>query len=465
MPNKTAKKVLIIGLDCGDPVLMFDKYFDRLPNIKRLAQSGCFGPMESCMPPITVPAWSCMASSKDPGQLGVYGFRNRADWSYDKLDFATSLHIREPRIWNLLDRVGKKSFVLGVPGTFPPSPVNGGMVCADLMTPSADSNYTYPASLKKEIGDQFGEFIIDVKGYRTDRKDWLLEKVYQMSRQRFAVARHFMQKAEWDLFWVVDMGVDRMHHGFWQYMDPMHHRYEKGNPYENAIGDFYQFLDGEIGETLKLVDLDTTSVWIVSDHGAKCMVGGVCFNDWLIRKGYLKLTSMPEKTTKFSDVTIDWSGTKAWGEGGYYGRCFFNVQGREANGQIAQKDYEEFTRNLVKELESMVDHKGKPMGTKAYRPSHLYKAVKGTPPDLVVLFGNLSWRSVGTVGNPSFFTFENDTGPDDANHNTHGIFVAGGAGINGRRGRREITLYDFAPTVLTQMGLPVPPDMIGKNIL
>jgi len=79
---------------------------------------------------------------------------------------------------------------------------------------------------------------------------------------------------------------------------------------------------------------------------------------------------------------------------------------------------------------------------------------------LVVLFGNLSWRSVGSVGNPSIYTFENDTGPDDANHNTHGIFVAVGAG-GGSAGRREISIYDFAPTVLSQLGLPVPHDMIG----
>lgn len=465
MANKKVEKVLVIGLDCADPVLMFDRYLDRLPNIRRLAEAGAFGPMESCMPPITVPAWSCMASSKDPGQLGVYGFRNRADWSYDKLDFATSLHIKEPRLWDILGKAGKKSFLLGVPGTFPPSPVNGGMVCADLMTPSADSNYTYPASLKNEIANQFGEFIIDVKGYRTDKKDWLLEKVYQMSEQRFDVARYFMRRADWDLFWMVDMGTDRMHHGFWQFMDPAHHRYRKGNPQENAIADFYRFLDGQIGETLKLVDLETTAVWIVSDHGAKCMVGGICFNDWLIQNGYLALTTRPNGVTRFSDVTIDWSKTTAWGEGGYYGRCFFNVRGREPQGQIPPEEYDAFAARLIEQLEAMTDPEGRPLGTRAFRPDRLYHAVKATPPDLVVLFGNLSWRSVGSVGNPSIYTFENDTGPDDANHDTHGIFVCAGAGVNGIRGRRAITLYDFAPTVLAQMGLAAPGDMIGKNVL
>ena len=456
------EKVLVIGLDCADPVLVFDRFIDRLPNIKKLTQRGAFGPMQSSMPPITVPAWSCMASSKDPGQLGVYGFRNRADWSYEKLTIAMSGAIKEPRIWDILSSAGKKSFVLGVPGTFPPTPINGWMVGC-FLTPSIESHYTYPVDFKNDIAKNFGEYLIDAKGYRTEEKEWLLQQIYDMSKQRFAVASHYMKKCDWDFFWLVDMGVDRIHHGFWQFMDPSHHRYVKGGKYEHAIADYYQFLDGEIGKLLEQVDLDKTAVWIVSDHGAKCMTGGVCFNDWLIKEGYMTLKNMPTSPTKFANVQIDWSKTRAWGEGGYYGRCFFNVQGREPMGQVSKAEYNDFAEELVSKLEKMVDHEGKPMGTKVYRPEKIYHKVKGTPPDLIVLFGNLSWRSVGTVGNPSVYTFENDTGPDDANHNTHGIFVCSAPNVP--VGRREITLYDFAPTILTQMGLPVPQDMIGKSFL
>ena len=34
------------------------------------------------IPPITVPAWMCMCTSQDPGSLGVYGFRNRTNYTY-----------------------------------------------------------------------------------------------------------------------------------------------------------------------------------------------------------------------------------------------------------------------------------------------------------------------------------------------------------------------------------------------
>jgi predicted AlkP superfamily phosphohydrolase/phosphomutase len=462
MANSKVEKVLVIGLDCCDPVLTFDRYLDDLPTFKSLTQNGAFGVMQSIIPPITVPAWSCMASSKDPGQLGVYGFRNRADWSYDKLSIAMSNAIREPRLWDILSKVGKKSFMLGVPGTFPPQPVNGWMVGC-FLTPSVDSNYTYPPELKSDIAKNFGEYMIDAKGYRTNDKHGLLKQIYDMGQQRFAVAGHYMKQCDWDLFWLVDMGMDRIHHGFWQFMDPAHHRYEKGNEFEFAIRDYYRFLDGKIAELLSQVDRSKTAVWIVSDHGAKCMKGGVCFNDWLIREGYLTLKNPLKGPTRFADANIDWSKTKAWGEGGYYGRCFFNVHGREPNGIVPQGEVDALARELIGKLQALVDHQGKPMGTKVYRPRDVYKAVTGTPPDLIVMFGDLDWRSVGSVGNPSIYTFENDTGPDDANHNINGMFVANGPGIDA--GRKQISIFDLAPSVLTQMGVPVPADMIGKSLV
>src|SRR3972149_6179943 len=108
---KTIEKVAVIGLDCAEPSLMFDRWIDHLPNIRRLMAAGTYGNLTSCMPPITVPAWSCMASSKDPGTLGIYGFRNRADYSYDTLSIATSKAVKEPRIWGILTEQGKSSII------------------------------------------------------------------------------------------------------------------------------------------------------------------------------------------------------------------------------------------------------------------------------------------------------------------------------------------------------------------
>jgi len=183
---------------------MFEQWVDHLPNIRRLMSSGTYGELTSSMPPITVPAWSCMASSKDPGTLGIYGFRNRKDHSYDKLMIATSLAVREPRIWDILGEQGKQSIVVGVPGTYPITrPVAGCMITSFLTPNTTDPNITWtsPPGLRNEINELVGEYMVDVPGFRTDNKKWLLEQIYLMSERRFTVIRHLLKIKPWDLFY------------------------------------------------------------------------------------------------------------------------------------------------------------------------------------------------------------------------------------------------------------------------
>ena len=170
------RKVLVIGLDCATPQLVFDRWRGDLPNLDRLMSHGVFGELESCIPAITVPAWSVMTSSKDPGTLGIYGFRNRADYSYDKMSIAMGDAVKVDRVWDVVGKSGKRVNVVGVPGTYPPRPVNGNLVSC-FLTPSTKSNYTHPASLKEEIAKWVGEYYVDVPQFRTDDKDFLLKQI------------------------------------------------------------------------------------------------------------------------------------------------------------------------------------------------------------------------------------------------------------------------------------------------
>jgi len=103
-------KICILGLDCAAPEVIFGD--ERLVNIRRLMDTGVYGRLQSVIPPITVPAWMCMSTSQDPGSLGVYGFRNRSDHSYDKLAFANSTSIKALAMWDQLAREGKKAVFL-----------------------------------------------------------------------------------------------------------------------------------------------------------------------------------------------------------------------------------------------------------------------------------------------------------------------------------------------------------------
>jgi predicted AlkP superfamily phosphohydrolase/phosphomutase len=257
-----------------------------------------------------------------------------------------------------------------------------------------------------------------------------------------------------------------MHHGFWKYMDPGHPKYEPGSKFENAIFDYYKYIDDRIAELLSVVD-EQTVVLIVSDHGARATKGGFCINEWLRREGYLALTEQPAEPVPIGKAKIDWPKTIAWGEGGYYSRLFLNVRGREPQGSIEPDQYERVRSRLITELEATRDENGELIGTRVFRPQDIYSEVRGVAPDLIVYFGNLAWRSIGSIGLGIIHAFENDMGPDDANHAEDGIFIMCDPGRQpGETRRREgLAITDIAPTVLKLLGLAVPADMEGKALL
>ncbi len=457
-----ATRVCVIGLDCAPPELVLDRWVGDLPNLRRLMASGLYGPLASTIPPITVPAWMSMFTGKDPGTLGIYGFRNRADHSYDKLGFASSRMVREEAVWDVIARHGKRSILVGVPLTYPPKPING-LLVGDFLSPSTDADYTFPASLKDEIREAVGDYIIDVRDFRTHDKERLLGEIRAMADRRFELVKHLATKHEWDLLVAVEMGPDRIQHGFWRYMDPEHPAYDPASPFVNAIHDHYVQLDAHIGDLLALLPPDT-AVLVVSDHGAKRMDGGICLNEWLIQQGWLTLKEAPSGVTRFGPDLVDWSRTRAWGDGGYYGRIFLNVEGREPQGVIPQGDYEDARTWLVEQLQALGDEGGAPIGTRVYRPEEVYQAVNGVAPDLIAYFGDLCWRSVGSVGHGSVWTRENDTGPDDANHAQQGIAILTGLGGPAGVLTEEMSIYDIAPTILGAFGIDTPAGMGRRSV-
>jgi predicted AlkP superfamily phosphohydrolase/phosphomutase len=336
----------------------------------------------------------------------------------------------------------------------------------DFLTPSIASNYTHPPQLKDEIAGlpDVHPYEFDVSDFRTPDKGKIRDALVRMTDKRFALARHLLTSRPWDFFMMVEMGTDRVHHAFWQYMDPAHHRYEPGNPYESVIADYYELVDRRVGELLDVIP-DDAYVIVVSDHGAQCMEGGVAINEWLIQKGYLVLQEPVAHAMRLEAAKIDWSRSIAWGAGGYYGRLFLNVKDREPQGAVAPGDYEATRDRLIAELEALGDHQGRPLGTRVFKPEQLYRNLRGeAPPDLFVYFGNLRWRSVGTIGTGEIHTFENDTGPDDANHAQDGLVIVTGPEIAPHGPVQGLQLMDITPTVLRLFGLPIPDDLQGRAI-
>jgi predicted AlkP superfamily phosphohydrolase/phosphomutase len=458
-------RVAVIGLDCATPQLLFDSLADEIPTINSLIDRGMHGELESITPPITVPAWACSMTGKTPGQLGIYGFRNRKDTSYEGLSLATSASVREPAVWDVLGKAGRRSLLIGVPPGYPPRPVQGWRVSCFLTPPSA-AEFTYPVELGAEIREELGEdpYIFDIPNFREKGEEFVLRQVYAMTERRFRVARRLATTKPWDFFMLVEMGPDRLHHVFWQHFDPSHPKYRAGNPFETAFQDYYRYLDKELASLLESLPEDAV-VMVMSDHGARMMAGGVCFNDWLAKEGYLRFRDAVTEPTPIAQAPIDWSRTVAWGDGGYYGRLFLNVKGREPNGVVEPARYEEVRDELAGRLEAMPGPDGESLGTRVFKPQDVYPEVRGVAPDLIVYFGDLEWRSVGRISGGEIFTYENDTGPDGANHDRTGVFVMAGAPGQPTGRRDGLNLIDVGPSILSLYGLPAPEGSEGRSFL
>jgi len=455
------RKLMIMGLDSAPPELVLDKFRDELPNIRGLMERGVCARMRSSDPPITIPAWMVMVTSKNPGSLGLYGFRHRKGYSYTDGWIANSLSVKAEKIWDVLARAGMRVCVVGVPPSYPPTRVNGELISC-FITPDANREYTHPPELKREIESLVGPYPFDVE-FRTDQRDQLLKDLHQMTDTHFRVIEHLMTTRPWDFFMFVDIGLDRMHHAFWKYFDKEHPKHEPGNQYENAMLDYYKRLDDHVGRLLKRIDDDTVVV-VVSDHGVKGMRGAFCVNEWLIREGYLVLKERPQSVVELEKAAVDWSRTKAWAWGGYYARVFFNVKGREPQGIIEPADFEDERDKLARRLEQITDPSGRRMETRAYKPETLYPVSIGDRPDLMVYFDDLYWRSAGTLGHSDIYLSENDTGPDDAVHSQHGTFILHDRQLKQRGQIADIDILDIAPTLLERMGIPIPSSMEGKPI-
>lgn len=454
--------MLVIGLDCASPKLVFEEFKEDLPNLSKLINNGLYGNLRSSMPPITVPAWMVMFTGKKPGKLGLYGFRHRKSNSYTDIWIASPKSIQEPKVWDILGKTGRKSCLFAVPPSYPPPIVNGWSVGC-FLTPSSKSNYTYPPELKQELEKDFGPYIPDID-YRSGDRENIHEQLYTMLNNHIKMIKRLIKEKPWDFFVFVDIGVDRVHHAFWRYYDETHHMHEPNSKYEHVIRDYYKAMDKYIGEILELID-DNTYVLVASDHGVKAMRGAFCINEWLIKEKYLVMKKMPEQQVRLSEAEVDWSKTKAWAWGGYYSRVFLNIKGREEKGVIKAENYGKELEKLKKKLLNLKDNNGKKMNNIVFKPEEYYGNPKGDYPDLMVIFDDLYWRAAGTIGHNTIHLLENDLGSDDAMHDWDGMFILYDPKKELPIGQTDARIEDIAPTILNLFDVQLPEGLDGKVIM
>jgi predicted AlkP superfamily phosphohydrolase/phosphomutase len=458
-------RVVVIGLDSVSPELAFDAHAARMPFLSAMRARGVFGPLRSTDPPITVPAWVSMTTGLGPGQLGIYGFRQRRPGAYG-LELVSPADLRHPRIWDLAAAAGLASAVVSVPLTFPPPAAPGLCATSCFLTPDAASPWASPPELVPELEARFGPYLVDVEARRGGDPARLLADCAALTRQHFAILRHLVATRAPAFAMLVDLGPDRLHHGLLRAALPSHPRHDPGSPLARAAADYYALLDAEIAATAALAGPDALVI-VASDHGVQPLRGSVCVNEWLIREGYLRLLEAPSKPTPLAACRVDWRRTRAFAEGGYHARVFLNLAGREPQGIVPADRVDAELAELAARARALRGPDGEPLATRAATPAQLYGPGRaaGLPPDLTIYWDALRLRSAGTVGHGALFLAGSDGGPDDANHDFDGIFVAAGDGLAGRGRIDGLRVEDVFATALAALGLQTPAGVVGRSIL
>jgi len=464
--NKMAK-VFVLGIDGAPPQLVFDKWIDELPNLKKLMDNGAFGRIESTIPPSTCIAWNSFFSGRDASDFGVYSYTKRNDFSYSPSQLISSHDIKTDMVWDVLTETGKKSYVIGVPITYPVKAINGAMVTG-FMTPEFNDKSVHPPELREEIKSLLAkDYMFDVSvglaSYKKIDLDVLLEKVYEMTRQQFMVLRHLIERGDWDFATLVLIGSDRLQHTLWAHIDETHRNYKESD-HRNSLKDYFIYIDKELGKIIELLDDDTTVI-VSSDHGMDKMNFRFNLNDWLIKEGYLVLKEPVDAPVRFSPDLIDWKKTRAYSSGAYFGRIQINLEGREPEGIVAAGDYDSLQQELAQKIMGIKGDQNQEMDNKVYLTRDIYSGKYAKyAPDMIVYLDNLLTGTSADIGNPSLYSTETQVGKDDAGHAPIGMFVISGANVSKSGDLGTVDIYDVAPTIFSILNVDIPNTLKGKKI-
>lgn len=286
-------KVLIIGIDGGDPDLIFNRFGNRLRNINSLADGGRSGVLLSTIPPATIPAWNSFYTGLDPGGHGMFDFTSEPDYNYH-INFINSRYRRIPAFWNMAGPRGRKCAVLNFPSCYPPENINGVMISGfDCPLPSGgDRSFIHPPKLYDEILTRFGPYRIS--GFdQVSIQDCTLEQAFRdllsTAEYKGNVAEWLLKRQEWDIFMVHFGEVDAACHHFWRHFDPGSPRRtgDEDQRLASVIPDVYGKVDEQVGRLIDAVD-DKWAVILLSDHGFTG-TGTVVFhiNNFLHESGFL----------------------------------------------------------------------------------------------------------------------------------------------------------------------------------
>lgn len=502
-----APRFTIIGLDSADLALVTAWARDgTLPNFARLLNRALWGPVDAPKGFEAGAVWPSFLTGTPPAIHGYYGAGNL---KFDPNNYTDRLITPETfgarTLGEALSDQSLRVALIDPPGVFVRPGVNGLQIidwCThdDLVPGHHDAHpdgrtRTDPPELAAEIEARFGgdpAGLCDKLKLRSEAdfrrfRDRLIERV----RLKLAMTRHVMAKERWDLLLTVFTEAHCIGHHAWHFHDPRHARH--ADPAVGALGDLvkaiYVETDTALGALIEALPADAnllvysslgmgpnypgspqldpvlarldgagpTESWRSAGarlHGIwRAIPAGVRRSFDPAKRLFLRrfgrsIDRVPRADRRFFEVHNNDA----------TGGVRINLADREAYGRVQPgAEYEDLCAGLARDLLELVDAETRdPVVKRVYRTAQIHPGEwLEAMPDLLVEYHRK--REIGSVASPRIGTVRNHGHASrSGDHRPLGFFIACGPGVEPRRRKQPISLYDLAPTVAAVLGAAMP---------
>lgn len=482
--NNVVPTVIVIGLDGADWNILYQLIEEgKLPFFKKMLNEGSYGYLESIKPPVSVPAWKCYSTGRDPSDLGVYTFI-KVDLKARKYKVVQSHDFRGKDIWDYLGMYGYFSCVYKMFSTHPVRRING---CIISELPLNEKGYS-PRTLKQEIEEKFDSLWVDTE-FTTDREKTYY-KVLKLTKKDFEVMKYLIKKYKPNFVHLTVYHTDTIQHFFWKELtekDPVY-----GTFIENAWIKVTEYIEDFV-KTLKVIYGEHFYLFLISDHGFTNVKYRFNMYQWLLEKKYITIkpiSKLYNLILNFVSLDIFYDIieflTKLFGmlkincikkmglqykiasvaleKGIDFGRSrIIPLEGRILYVNRAyyrtKKERDLFVSKIMNELNQIKA----PDGTKLIKEiidGHEYYGTDKAP-DILIIPNSVDINNSILVKDLWSKPLKNTwTGM----HDSFGILIAKGPYIKKKYKITHAKIIDIAPTILHIFGLPIPKSMRGRVI-
>lgn len=334
---------------------------------------------------------------------------------------------------------------------------------------------TEPPGYAKELNKVVGDFKTvgwnhETWGLNEERIDdeAFMQDIWDTFRESEAITLHELENRNTDLMVSVFVETDRTSHMMYRLLDPEHPRYDAALAarFGDSILKTYQRADEIIGKVRAKLDADDILL-VLSDHGFHSWRRGFNVNTWLVQEGFMTLKGGAKSTSKKFLQDVDWSKTKAYALG--VGSVYINQAGREGKGIVkAGAESDALVREISERMTKLLDPKtGKPAVDKVYAARDTWKGDRMADGQDMQIGMASGYRvsSATPLGGAPEGLFEDNMKKWSGDHattetsQTQGILLS-----SAKISDEHPAIADLAPTILTLLGVPVPPMYDGRTL-